>query len=552
MRILIKLSLFAFFFLAVALPAAGARSKPLKISVERAGDGGFNVAVTFRGEPDGSTLLNLPNEWGGQAELFRSIEALRVRNASITDTDKLHVKVLAHDPSAEITVSYRVVQDFEGPFRNAVRYRPVAAADHLHWIGNTVFVLPAGEDSEKIAVELKWKNFPSAWTIANSYGVGQRRQKIETTLGELGAGLYVGGDYRVTRTLAAGKPVFVAIRDKWQFEDAELAAMVSRVIGSQRAFWNDHSQSRYLVSLTAWDEGPNSSSFGGTGLTSAFALFATPNATVTSIRGLLSHEYSHNWIPMKMGRMPEPEQSLYWFSEGFNEFYTYRQLLKAGIISRQEYIDTYNSHIREYFMLPTRNEPNERIVKDFWNDSAVGRLPYLRGFLFATNLDAAIRRKSGGARSLDDPMFEIYKSAATGSKPTLSFEYLAGVFSRYLGEDPTSLMTRQLTKGELIEPAADALGDDVLLENVPIDEFELGFDFEKLAKERTVAGVTPNTSAYDAGLRNGQQRIGGVSIFFGDTTKEIELKVKDDAGEKTIKFLPVAKQRLLVPQFKLR
>ena len=546
------ISLFSLMLLTVIPVAAGPRPKPLKISVERGGGGSFNVAVTFRGESDGSTVLNLPNEWGGQAELFKLIQSLRVQNASIAETDKSHVKTLAHDPNAEITVSYRVVQDFIGPFRNAVRYRPVAAADHFHWIGNTVFILPAGEDSEKVAFELEWKNFPSAWTIANSFGVDQRRQKVETTLGELTAGLYVGGNYRVTRTQAAGKPVFVAIRDKWQFDDAELATMVSRVIGAQRAFWNDHSQSRYLVSLTAWDEGPNSSSFGGTGLTNAFALFATPNATIPGLRGLLSHEYSHNWIPMKMGQMPEPEQSLYWFSEGFNEFYTYRQLLKAGIISRQEYVDTYNSHIREYYTLPTRSEPNERIVKDFWNDPAVERLPYLRGFLFATNLDAAITRRSGGTQSLDDPMFEIYKSAKAGSEPTLSFEYLADVFSRYLGEDPTPLMKRQLVEGGLIEPSADALGSDVMLEAVQMDLFELGFDFEKLGKERTVAGVNPDTAAYDAGLRNGQQRVGGVSIFFGDTTKEIELRVRGDEGEKTVKFLPVAKQRLQVPQFKIR
>ncbi len=546
------LPLFALIFLTVISAVAGTRPKPLKISVERTGDGSISVAVTFRGESDGSTVLNLPDEWGGQAELYRSVQNLRVRNASIADTDKPHVKVLAHDPNAEITVTYRVVQDFKGPFRNAVRYRPVAGANHFHWIGNTVFILPAGEESDKIAFELEWKNFPSVWTIANSFGVDQRRQKTETTLGELTAGLYVGGDYRVTRTQAAGKPVFVAIRDKRKVDDAELATMVSRVIGAQRAFWNDHSQSRYLVSLTAWDEGPNSSSFGGTGLTNAFALFATPNATIPGIRGLLSHEYSHNWVPMKMGRMPDPEQSLYWFSEGFNEFYTYRQLLKAGIISRQEYIDTYNSHIREYYMLPTRNEPNERIVKDFWNDSNVGRLPYLRGFLFATNLDAAIRRRSGGVKSLDDAMFEIYKSAAAGSKPTLSFEYLTGVFSRHLGEDPTALMKRQLVEGQLIEPASDALGGDVALKTVPMDMFELGFDFEKLAKERSIAGVNTDTAAYDAGLRNGQQRIGGVSIFFGDTTREIELKVKDDEGEKSVKFLPVAKRRLQVPQFKLK
>ena len=81
--------------------------------------------------------------------------------------------------------------------------------------------------------------------------------------------------------------------------------------------------------------------------------------------------------------------------------------------------------------------------------------------------------------------------------------------------------------------------------------FELGFDFDKFAKDRVVADVNPNSSAYAAGLRNGQKRNGGVSLAFGDTTKEVELKVKDDEGEKTIKFLPIARERVAIPQYRV-
>ena len=85
---------------------------------------------------------------------------------------------------------------------------------------------------------------------------------------------------------------------------------------------------------------------------------------------------------------------------------------------------------------------------------------------------------------------------------------------------------------------------------MPIPVFELGFNFEKFAKENVVAEVVPNSAAYAAGLRNGQKRNGGVSLTFGDTTKEIELKVKDDEGEKTIRFLPVARGGSAIPQYK--
>lgn len=95
--------------------------------------------------------------------------------------------------------------------------------------------------------------------------------------------------------------------------------------------------------------------------------------------------------------MPEPEQSLYWFSEGFTEFYTYQLLYRGGLITQEEFVGRYNELIREYYMLPVRNEPNDRIIKDFWNDRGVGRLPYLRGLMFATNLNAAIKQRPPGS-----------------------------------------------------------------------------------------------------------------------------------------------------------
>jgi predicted metalloprotease with PDZ domain len=540
-----------FSFLAVNI-FAEEKPRSLKISVRPVEQGRFTLIITFRGDEDGSTTLNLPNEWGGQSNLFNAVQNLSAKNANITETDKPHVKTLIHQPGGTIEITYEIRQDYDGAFRNAVRYRPAATSEFIHWIGNTVFVLPAWDDSASVKAEIEWSGFPKSWSIANSFGVNTRKQRFEAPFGEIVSGLFVAGDFRVSKTLAAGEPVYVVVRGKWQFEDAQLAIMVSRVIESQRNFWNDHSQKRYLVSLVPMDEGPNFSSFGGTGLTDSFALFATSNATVGGIRGLLSHEYSHNWIPSKMGRMPDPEQSLYWFSEGFNEFYNYRQLLRGGIITRKEFIDAYNQNIREYFMSPVREVPNERIVNHFWNNQQVQRLPYLRGLLFATNLNAAIERASQGKRSLDDAMFELYKAASMSKNAKLSFEYLAEVFRRRLDHDPTPMMTRHLLDGVIIDPAPDALGKDVVLENVELDVFELGFDFDRFAKERVVAGVKPNSAAYAAGLRDGQQRNGGVSISFGDTTREIELKVKDDNETKIVKFLPVAKERLKVPQFRFR
>lgn len=511
----------------------------------------YRISVSFKGDEDGTTEIELPNEWGGQTELYKAVKGLRVstKNASITDSASLHLKTVAHRPGEKLTVEYTLAQDFAGPLKNDVRYRPVVQADHIHWIGYTVLVRPKWKDDEKIKVTFSWHELPKSWTLADSYGTGGRKRDARIKFEDLGRTITVAGDFRLTNTAAAGKPVAVAIRGKWRFTDAELTEMIRRVIESQREFWKDHSQERFLVTLVPLGEGPNAFSFGGTGLQDSFALFATPNAEVASLRGLLAHEYFHSWNPTALGKMGEPEQHVYWFSEGFTEFYTYQLLYRSGIISEAEFIETYNSLIREYYMLPARNEPNERIVRDFWNDRNVGRLPYLRGLMFATNLNAEIKRVSGGVRSMDDVMFDL--AAANRTKPqTITVELLRSAFQKHLGYDPVGLIERQIMNGELIAPSPDALGPGIGLENVEIPVFELGFDFDKFAKERIVAGVVPGSAAHDAGLRNGQTRNGGISLSFGDTKTPIELKVKEGDAEKVIKYVPAAKKGNLIPQFK--
>lgn len=533
-------------------PSAHAKAKDIRITVEPSGANRYKISVTFNGDPSGRTEIQLPSEWGGQTELYKAVSGLSVSPsaAKITNGSEPHKRIVTHKSGETLTVSYFLSQDFHGPFRNAVRYRPVNNSKYVHWIGSTVWVLPAWEETAEVDADFEWKNMPDGWTFAHSFGRA-RQQRFQAEFDDLRTSLFLAGDFRFITVRAAGKPVNVGIRGDWQFTDAEMAEAISNVIELQRSYWKDNSQERFLVSLVPIDEGPNSFSFGGTGLTDSFALFATPNATVDRLRSLLAHEYAHNWIPTRVGKMPDPEQELYWFSEGFTEFYTYELLHRGKMISTKEYVDQYNSLIREYYSLPTRGKPNERIVKDFWADPNVGRLPYLRGLMFATNLNAEIKRVSGCRRSLDDVMFDLAGASREKLQP-LSFDTLAAAFAKHTGASLRDLMERQLIRGELIEPASDSLGGVAVRDMVELPVFELGFDFDRFAKDRVVAGVDPNGAAHAAGLRDGQKRSGGVSIYFGDTSREIELKVKDDGGEKTVRFLPVAKQPLTVPQFKLR
>ncbi|HMS09477.1 MAG TPA: hypothetical protein PKE66_08345, partial [Pyrinomonadaceae bacterium] len=87
----------------------------------------YRISVTFKGDADGKTEIELPNEWGGQKELYKAINDLRISTAgaSLTDTGSPNLRTISHRPGEKLTIDYILAQDFSGPLKNNIRYRPV-------------------------------------------------------------------------------------------------------------------------------------------------------------------------------------------------------------------------------------------------------------------------------------------------------------------------------------------------------------------------------------------------------------------------------------------
>jgi predicted metalloprotease with PDZ domain len=398
---------------------------------------------------------------------------------------------------------------------------------------------------------LKWRNLPKSWTLANSFGTSQKNQSFRTTIEDFVHAVFIGGDFRIQFTPIGGKPVYTAVRGTWQFSDAAFAEMVQKIIKVEREFWRDYSTPYYLVTLLPLQAPPNVVNTGGSGLTNSFANFATSNGELERFKDLLAHEYFHNWNSVKLGRLKEPETLLYWFSEGFTDYYAYLLLLRSGLITIDEYLQRYNRLIREYYLSPVREASNQRVLQDFWNDDDVHDLPYRRGFLLATNWNALLRRASDGKNSLDDAMLDMLR-AAKQNKPELTAEYINEYVSRYAKRSILSDMQRYVENGALILPEKDAFGPYVQMEMVETPLFELGLDLEALRDKKVIAGVVPDSAAYRAGLRDGQVVVRRSPVYSGDSSKPLGITIMEDGRERTIKYYPASRKTVSVPQFKLR
>jgi predicted metalloprotease with PDZ domain len=208
------------------------------------------------------------------------------------------------------------------------------------------------------------------------------------------------------------------------------------------------------------------------------------------IAWLATHEYTHAWIPMRTGRMPDgdAEPSAYWFSEGFTVFYTDRIGLRDGRATLQAFLDDFNASSVGYDMSPVRRVPNARIVRDFWSNPDVQRLPYVRGAMLAYLLNARLLDRTAGRHSLDDVMHRMRDRFQ--ADPRLGVrENLVRSYADLGGGDIREWLARYIDRGEQMLLPDDLFGGclAVLREQKP------GFGLVQSAA--LVPGLSPQRQA---------------------------------------------------------
>ncbi len=530
-----------------ALGALGAaRPAPVEYSLAPVFEGdvlkAVAVEVRFVGEADGDTRVRLPNDWGGETELYRHLSPVAAEGGEAT-VESPGVLLIRHKRRARVTLRYQVGSGYPGDPPAGNPYRPVIRPAWFHLLGEAVFAEP--EDRYQAPARFRWRDWPKDWTIASDLDHhGGRRLQVGDVLQSVSVG---GPDFRIVTRPIDGGDVRLAMRGRWDFTPDRFADLVSSVLDAQRRFWGDK-KGPYFVTLIPTDGALTQVSIGGTGRGDAFAMFATANATDSALRYVIAHEHIHTWVPRALGRMPkEDEAGSYWFSEGFTDFYTYRTLLRTGVWSLEDFAKYANESLSAYDASPVRAEPNSRILKDFWNDAQVGKLPYQRGMLLAFYWDAEVRTATNGAKDLDDVVFLMRRwreAARTGDEVGYVREAFAKAMKEVAGLDIAQDYARYVDAGEPVVLPADLFGTCARITAEARRTFERGWDPEATSRAgNVVASLKTDSPAYAAGLREGMKIVRREAGVVGDARVEYAVRVKEGDGERVIRFMPEGKDR---------
>ena len=500
-----------------------------------------NIEMTFKANKSGETILLISDDAWGEKNLYNTISNLKSKQV----TEIIKVKdsgwiVLKHKKSVtDIKLKYTLTQDFEGVLVSDKFYRPVIQESYFHILSHSMFMIPKGyaiDSTSKFDVSIEWENYNKDFTIVNSFGSNIKQQEIKNTSKEVfESAIFTGGDYRVIEFDINSNKVVFSIRGEWEtITDSEIAGYIKKTIQIQRDFWDDHTQEYFsvIVTPTFLKEG---SGLRGTSITNSFATGISNNKFLKTdeLVKLFNHELMHNWI----GGVIEYESGdQYWFSEGFTEYYSLKNIAKNKISGLDEsyFIQQLNFNMKALFVSSAKEVPNKEIINHYWDDYEYNRLPYRRGVIFAFYLDNKIQHDSHGEKSLDDLMIE-FKEHAVNDNEKITHKHFLKIANKNLTEDLTPFFVKHIENGEFFD--LQKIFKDFHYEFNPTGNvFDLGFTFVD-DNEKNIRDININSNAYKAGLRKGD-RIVGQSYNFGNPNYEATFKVLKGSKKVSFKFFP--------------
>ncbi|KAK3378981.1 hypothetical protein B0T24DRAFT_589587 [Lasiosphaeria ovina] len=175
----------------------------------------------------------------------------------------------------------------------------------------------------------------------------------------------------------------------------------------------------------------------------------------------------------------------------------------AGALGRREFVRWLNNYAQAYYTGGTAELAWQEVVERYRTGVEVVKTPYTREFVYLAAVQGLVDRATGGKKSLDDVVLELYRRFLAREKcQTEDFiELLAGI----LGSDTAARESfAGMANGSLIVPSGDAFARFGLkMVRRDAEKLDLGFDSRYLGSR--VQGLKTGSRAEQAGLREGDQ-----------------------------------------------
>ena len=409
-------------------------------------------------------------------------------------------------------------------------------AGGMHGAGWTFLAVPVNTEPYQLRLHWDLADMPAGSRGIWSFGEGDVTKVAPAE--QLVSSFYFAGPVKSHPVKPEGRFAMYWLSDP-PFDVNAAAGMIQKLFEYMSGFFHDDGGSYRVFMRKTLANG------GGTALTRSFMFGYSANKppTVEGLEGLIAHEMVHNW-PSLAGDHADTS----WYAEGSAEYYSVLLSYRAGLITPDEFMKRVNEHAAGYYLNPLQNLSNRGADAIYWKDSRAGHVPYGRGFMYLAAVDARVRAKSKGKRSLDDLELKVLEDTRAGQQ---------GKGKEPTPDDWKALVTKELgTSGGKTYEDMVAGKSIVLPPNTfgpcfrPVKReigrpLEPGFDVSSLSgPKRVIKGLVTGSPAAQAGLLDGDEVIEAPDLgdpTFKDADKPLVMKIRRGGEERSISFVPQGK-----------
>ena len=221
------------------------------------------------------------------------------------------------------------------------------------------------------------------------------------------------------------KHSLVNVGEAGVFDGARAAKDLETIVKEDRRLWGFLPYDRYVFFNMITESGGGLEHKNSTVLMTNRWSTRTRRAYLAWLE-LASHEYFHAWNvkrlrPAELGPFDYENENItrsLWIAEGFTDYYADLQVLRAGLQTRDEYLEDLSSTIELLQTTPGRLVQSAEMASfDAWikyyrpdeNSNNTTISYYTKGTVIAFLFDAKIRKATNGTKSLDDVMRTAYQ-----------------------------------------------------------------------------------------------------------------------------------------------
>lgn len=397
----------------------------------------FNIRQTITKPDPKGQQVSLPN-WIPGSYLIRDFAKHIIKIEAFTEINGVTKEVLIHKINSNTWICEKVdsplILEYDVyAWDNSVRGSHL---DEYHAFFNpcTLFLMVHGQGSSSCKIKIQPPNTEKAkqWRVATTlpreeakpWGFGDY---IANTYDELIDHPVEIGEFDKVEFVAGGVTHHIVVSGKHDGDLLRLAEDVRKICDNQITLFGKAPFNEYIFLLSVQKDG-----YGGLEHRSSSALICQRDAlpvmgdpslkpTYMILLGLFSHEYFHAWnikrikptcfLPYDLNQKNYTEQL--WAFEGITSYYDELTMVRAKVISKEQYLDLLAQTLTKVLRAPGRKK--QTIIEasfDAWikyyqpNENASNALVsyYLKGTLVGLLIDLALRQFSENKVSLDNVM----------------------------------------------------------------------------------------------------------------------------------------------------